>query len=36
MEIRRAGVKDADEILRLLVQVNNVHSKNRPDLFFEG
>ena len=35
MEIRRAGIKDADEILRLLVQVNNVHSKNRPDLFLK-
>lgn len=33
MNIRRAQEEDADRILELLVQVNNVHSKNRPDLF---
>lgn len=33
MEIRYAQEKDVDGILKLLVQVNNVHSKNRPDLF---
>lgn len=33
MNIRRAQKEDADRILELLVQVNNVHSKNRPDLF---
>lgn len=33
MEIRYANEKDADGILKLLVQVNNVHSLNRPDLF---
>ncbi len=33
MNIRKAEIKDSDRILELLVQVNNVHSKNRPDLF---
>ena len=33
MNIRKAEIKDADRILELLVQVNNVHSVNRPDLF---
>ena len=33
MIIRNAKEKDADKILELLVQVNNVHSDNRPDLF---
>lgn len=33
MIIRNAKEKDADRILELLVQVNNVHSDNRPDLF---
>lgn len=33
MTIRNAAAQDAEEILRLLVQVNNVHSANRPDLF---
>lgn len=31
--IRSAMEKDIDQILRLLIQVNNVHSDNRPDLF---
>lgn len=31
--IRKAMEKDASRILELLVQVNNVHSVNRPDLF---
>lgn len=35
MNIRRAEAKDADGIMKLLVQVNNVHSKNRPDLFIK-
>lgn len=35
MEIRYAKENDADGILELLVQVNNVHSKNRPDLFLK-
>lgn len=34
-KIRRAGEQDIDGILSLLVQVNNVHSKNRPDLFLK-
>lgn len=33
MSIRRAKEQDIDGLLKLLVQVNNVHSKNRPDLF---
>lgn len=35
MYIRRAKFDDADDILKLLVQVNNVHSENRPDLFIK-
>lgn len=33
MNIRTARKQDADGILKLLVQVNNVHSDKRPDLF---
>lgn len=33
MKIIPAQPRHADEILRLLVQVNNVHSDGRPDLF---
>lgn len=33
MDVRRAKINDVDEILSLLVQVNNVHSVNRPDIF---
>ena len=35
MNIRYAQDKDADGILNLLVQVNNVHHENRPDLFIK-
>lgn len=35
MNIRRIKEEDADGVLKLLVQVNNVHSKNRPDLFIK-
>lgn len=35
MNIRRIKEEDADGVLQLLVQVNNVHSKNRPDLFLK-
>ncbi|MGN0438644.1 MAG: GNAT family N-acetyltransferase [Lachnospiraceae bacterium] len=35
MNIRKALEADAQGILRLLIQVNNVHSKNRPDLFIK-
>lgn len=35
MEFRRALPQDADDILELLVQVNNVHNANRPDLFIK-
>ena len=31
--IRRAEQKDIPELLRLLLQVNNVHAAGRPDLF---
>jgi len=33
MEIRKAIYSDADDILKLLVQVNMVHHNIRPDLF---
>lgn len=36
MNIRRIKEEDADGVLKLLVQVNNVHSKNRPDLFIKN
>ncbi len=36
MEIRRAVAADADGILSLLVQVNQVHADLRPDLFKGG
>ena len=35
MYIRLAKEQDIDDILKLLVQVNNVHSINRPDLFLK-
>lgn len=35
MNIRPIREQDADEVLKLLVQVNNVHSKDRPDLFLK-
>lgn len=35
MNIRRIREEDSDGVLKLLVQVNNVHSKNRPDLFIK-
>ena len=36
MNIRKAEKKDTERILQLLVQVNNVHSANRPDLFIKN
>ena len=33
MIIRKAEEKDITYIMKLLIQVNNVHSLNRPDLF---
>ena len=36
MEIRRAEEKDIREIMRLLVQVNDVHAEGRPDIFVRG
>ena len=36
MQIRKAAVRDLPSILRLLVQVNMVHHKGRPDLFKAG
>lgn len=35
MQVRRAKIKDTDRIMELLVQVNNVHSEKRPDLFIK-
>lgn len=35
MNIRHIKKEDADGVLKLLVQVNNVHNKNRPDLFMK-
>ncbi len=35
MKIRRAVTTDSGRILELLVQVNNVHSEGRPDLFLK-
>lgn len=35
MNIRYAQERDAEQILNLLVQVNNVHHENRPDLFIK-
>lgn len=35
MKIREVQEIDVDRILELLVQVNNVHSVNRPDLFLK-
>ena len=35
MQIRRAESKDIEGIMKLLVQVNNVHSEGRPDLFIK-
>ncbi len=36
MEIRRAEEKDIKEIMRLLVQVNDIHAAGRPDIFITG
>ena len=36
MEIRRAQERDMEDIDRLLVQVNMVHHRGRPDLFRAG
>lgn len=35
VKIRKAKTKDIPRILELLVQVNNVHSKDCPDLFIK-
>lgn len=34
--IRNAENKDINDVLRLLVQVNDVHAEVRPDLFIKG
>ena len=34
--IRQAEDNDIDDVLRLLVQVNDVHAAGRPDLFIKG
>ncbi|MDE5872078.1 MAG: GNAT family N-acetyltransferase [Muribaculaceae bacterium] len=36
MEIRKAEEKDIKEIMRLLVQVNDIHAEGRPDIFIKG
>ena len=36
MIIRRAKKSDAPELMRLLVQIDNVHSQIRPDIFEPG
>ena len=36
MNVRISKEQDADRILELLHQVNDVHAKGRPDLFIEG
>ena len=36
MKIRKAEEKDIKEIMRLLVQVNDVHAGGRPDIFIKG
>ncbi|MDE7408433.1 MAG: GNAT family N-acetyltransferase [Muribaculaceae bacterium] len=36
MEIRKAEEKDIREIMRLLVQVNDIHAEGRPDIFIKG
>lgn len=36
MEIRTAEDKDIKEIMRLLVQVNDIHAEGRPDIFIKG
>lgn len=33
MEIRKAIFNDTNDILKLLMQVHNIHAKHRPDLF---
>jgi len=34
--VRKAELKDAGEIARILYQVNDVHAKGRPDIFRTG
>lgn len=34
--IRKADNRDIDDVLRLLVQVNDIHAEIRPDLFVKG
>lgn len=34
--IRKAENKDIEDVMRLLVQVNDVHAEGRPDLFVKG
>lgn len=36
MEIRKAEEKDIKGIMRLLVQVNDIHAEGRPDIFIKG
>lgn len=36
MEIRKAEEKDIKGIMKLLVQVNDIHAEGRPDIFIKG
>ena len=36
MDIRKATEGDIREIMRLLVQVNDIHAEGRPDIFIKG
>ncbi|MDE6558678.1 MAG: GNAT family N-acetyltransferase [Muribaculaceae bacterium] len=36
MNIRRAEEKDIDDIMRLLLQVGDIHADGRPDIFIKG
>ncbi|MDE6379494.1 MAG: GNAT family N-acetyltransferase [Muribaculaceae bacterium] len=36
MDIRKAKDGDIREIMRLLVQVNDIHAEGRPDIFIKG
>lgn len=36
MNVRRAQITDIEQIVKLLYQVQKVHSDKRPDLFIPG
>lgn len=35
MKVRKAEVKDKEQIVKLLMQMQGLHCKNRPDIFKE-